>query len=58
MENTTFIVRLLSICEVGGSCELLLDCVLVLKRIRQACCTLSIIYVVLGVPYFVSRVEI
>ena len=57
MDYSPPILRFLSVCQVSSPCELFLDGIDILKGIKNTNYKLSIIYVVLGVSYFVSYFE-
>ena len=58
MDYSPPMLRLLSVCQVGDCCKLLLDGIDILKWIRYPNYKLSLIKVVLCVSYFVSGLEI
>jgi len=58
MDYSPPMLRLLSVCQVGDCCKLLLDRIDILKWIRYPNYKLSLIEVVLSISYFVSAFEI
>ena len=57
MDYSPPMLRLLSVCQVGDYCKLLLDGIDILKRIGYPNYKLSLIEVVLCISYFVSGIE-